>query len=47
MMSSEHPWRDWLYLLIAAAIGFALVWGIVRLLIRWAHKEDDSGKPKS
>jgi hypothetical protein len=46
-MTGEHPWIEWLYILIVFAVAVGLVWGIVRLMLWWAHKQDDSGKPKS
>jgi hypothetical protein len=45
MSGSEHPWRDWLVVLVIFAGGLVVVMVVVRALIKWAHKDDDA-KPK-
>jgi hypothetical protein len=37
-MTSEHPWLDWLYVAGILVVGIAIVWAIVKGMLRWAHK---------
>jgi hypothetical protein len=45
-MNGEHPWLDWLKVLVIFVGGLIIVMIVVRLLIKWAQKDDASG-PKS
>jgi hypothetical protein len=38
-MNGEHPWRDWLNVLVIFLGGLVIVMMVVRLLIKWAHKD--------
>ena len=39
-MDGDHPWRDWLNVLIIFVGGLIVVMIIVRVMIKWAHKDD-------
>jgi hypothetical protein len=39
-MNGDHPWLDWLKVLIIFAGGMVIVMVAVKLLINWAHKND-------
>ncbi len=39
-MNGDHPWLDWLKVLIIFLGGLAVVMLLVRLLINWAHRDD-------
>jgi hypothetical protein len=41
-MNGEHPWRDWLNVLVIFLGGLVIVMMVVRLLIKWAQKDDRS-----
>jgi formate-dependent nitrite reductase membrane component NrfD len=43
MIETEHPWRDWLVVVLIFLAGLAVVMVVVRVLINWAHRDD---KPK-
>lgn len=43
MIETEHPWRDWLVVVLIFLAGLAVVMVVVRALISWAHRDD---KPK-
>jgi hypothetical protein len=45
-MNGEHPWLDWLKVLVIFVGGLVIVMILVRLLIKWAQKNDGTG-PKS
>jgi hypothetical protein len=38
-MNGEHPWRDWLNVLVIFLGGLIIVMMVVRLLIKWAHSD--------
>ena len=40
-MNGEHPWLDWLRVLVIFVGGLIIVMIIVRLLIKWAQRADD------
>ena len=42
-MNGDHPWRDWLKVLVIFAAGLIIVMIVVRLLIKWAQKDDGTG----
>jgi hypothetical protein len=42
-MNGEHPWLDWLKVLVIFVGGLIIVMIIVRLLIKWAQKNDGTG----
>ena len=37
-MNGEHPWRDWLNVLVIFVAGLIVVMIVVRLLIKWAQR---------
>ena len=39
-MNSQHPWLEWLYIIVVLAIGIGIVVAIVKLLLHWAHKDE-------
>ena len=39
-MNGEHPWLDWLRVLVIFVGGLIVVMILVRLLIKWAQKDD-------
>jgi uncharacterized membrane protein YidH (DUF202 family) len=43
-MNGEHPWRDWLNVLVIFGVGLVIVMIIVRLLIKWAQRDDAGPK---
>lgn len=45
-MNGEHPWLDWLRVLIIFVGGLIIVMIVVRILIKWAQRDDGAG-PKS
>ena len=44
-MNGEHPWLDWIKVLVIFGGGLVIVMIVVRLLIKWAQK-DDGTRPK-
>jgi uncharacterized membrane-anchored protein YhcB (DUF1043 family) len=41
-MNGDHPWRDWLYVVGIFVAGLIVVMVVVRLVIKWAQKNDRS-----
>jgi uncharacterized membrane-anchored protein YhcB (DUF1043 family) len=41
-MNGDHPWRDWLYVIAIFVAGLFVVMVVVRLVIKWAQKNDRS-----
>ena len=39
-MNGDHPWHDWLNVLVIFAAGLIVVMMLVRLLVKWAQKDD-------
>jgi hypothetical protein len=42
-MNGAHPWLDWLRVLVIFGGGLVVVMIVVRLLIKWAQKNDGTG----
>jgi uncharacterized membrane protein len=45
-MNGEHPWRDWLVVLLIFGGGLVAVMIFVKLIIIWAHKDEDDRASK-
>jgi hypothetical protein len=39
-MNGDHPWRDWINVLVIFGAGLVVVMLVVRLLIKWAQRND-------
>lgn len=39
-MNGDHPWRDWLNVLVIFSAGLIVVMMVVRLLIKWAQRAE-------
>jgi hypothetical protein len=44
-MNGDHPWYDWFRVLVIFGAGLIIVMIVVRLLIKWAQK-NDGDRPK-
>lgn len=42
MFTGEHPWREWAIVVLILALGITIVVVLVKFIIAWAHKEDES-----
>jgi hypothetical protein len=42
-MNGAHPWLDWLKVLVIFMGGLIVVMIVVRLLIKWAQRDDATG----